>query len=565
MSDQFALGAEVDAEIAARVAARGFDLFCVADPPPGARLVHVGGRWQELLGHRPDDLTGTSVFDLVHPDDLVRVVNEVDRVEAGGGLVPTFDVRLQAADGRVVWTRWSRVVDERTGRLYAAARDVTAEHLAEAQLRFMYDLVERTRAATASIEALEVAIRIICELQDWAYGEVWMPEGQHLRAVGSYVRDGDLVALADRSRSVRLSQAQGLPGIAWAERRLVFSANVLDHEMFERRQWPEADGLQGSVAIPVTVDDDVVAVLMFMDRDPLPWDAALGQVLRSATEHLSLVLHRLGLLEASEREVRSLESSVGDLQSFVITISHDVRSPLRMMEMRLDDLMEDADVELEPRVRTAIERTRADAGRLVSLVDHLLAYSWAESQDLATELVDVEGLVHDVAMGIPGLSEGRVAFHVGALPEARADAGLLRLAFANLLQNAVKYSAIRDAPEVRVTACRVEGECVYSVADNGPGFDPAQAERIFGMFERNVSRDVEGSGVGLAIVQRVAERHGGRVWGHSEPGRSATFSIAIPDLVPGGVDAATPERPIAEPASMEPGPGLVTKAGGPKR
>jgi signal transduction histidine kinase len=138
----------------------------------------------------------------------------------------------------------------------------------------------------------------------------------------------------------------------------------------------------------------------------------------------------------------------------------------------------------------------------------------------------MRGLVDDVVAASPG--DGATHFTIGPLAPAVGDAGLLRQVWVNLIDNAVKFSAGRPAPEVEVTCSEGGGETVYTVRDNGAGFDMRYAGKLFQVFERLHDGEYGGSGIGLAIVRRAVEAHGGRVWGEGEPGGGAAFSFALP-------------------------------------
>jgi light-regulated signal transduction histidine kinase (bacteriophytochrome) len=127
-------------------------------------------------------------------------------------------------------------------------------------------------------------------------------------------------------------------------------------------------------------------------------------------------------------------------------------------------------------------------------------------------------------------ADRQLRFHVGELPECQADAALLQQVFTNVLDNAVKYTRKRDAAEIEVGGEKRDGECVYFVRDNGAGFDMRYADKLFGVFQRlHRAEEFEGTGVGLAIVQRIIQRHGGRVWAEAAVDQGAKFTFTLPE------------------------------------
>jgi two-component system sensor kinase len=178
-----------------------------------------------------------------------------------------------------------------------------------------------------------------------------------------------------------------------------------------------------------------------------------------------------------------------------------------------------------------------------ALIDDILKLSRAGREEIRLERVDMGALARDAFEEARAADpERRVTFRLGELPEAFGDHTLLRQVWSNLIGNAVKFTAHQSEAVVAVAGA-VEGhELVYLVRDNGIGFDMRQAERIFGVFERlHGPQDFEGTGIGLAIVKRIVERHGGRVWAEGTPGEGATFTFTLPRRPTGALDGAPAE------------------------
>jgi light-regulated signal transduction histidine kinase (bacteriophytochrome) len=225
--------------------------------------------------------------------------------------------------------------------------------------------------------------------------------------------------------------------------------------------------------------------------------------------------------------VKQLEAANGNLESFSYSVAHDLRAPLRSMagfsqllEMDLDDGKFDD-------VKDHLRRIMESAAKMNALIDGLLHVAHAGHGKFAIERIDTGEMLEGVLNEL-GVRE-RAQVTVGQMPEVRADPAALRQVWVNLVSNAVKYSAKRHQQEISI-ACETQGsEFVFCVRDNGSGFNPDDAARLFGVFSRlHSARDYEGIGVGLAIVKRVVERHGGRVWAESKPDEGATFHFTIP-------------------------------------
>jgi PAS domain S-box-containing protein len=237
--------------------------------------------------------------------------------------------------------------------------------------------------------------------------------------------------------------------------------------------------------------------------------------------------------DMTEREAarRELEAVNKELETFSYSVSHDLRSPLRAIDGFSRILEQEHSATLDADATRLLGVIRANTQRMGRLIDDLLTFARFSRQELRAESVDMEGLARSVLDDLRqnGAADGRAAVTVGSLPAARGDQGLLRQVWMNLLSNALKYSRTVAQPQVVVEA-ELRGAAVeYRVRDNGVGFDMAYAGKLFGVFQRlHRADEFEGTGVGLATVQRIVHRHGGRIWADARPGAGATFAFTLP-------------------------------------
>ena len=238
-------------------------------------------------------------------------------------------------------------------------------------------------------------------------------------------------------------------------------------------------------------------------------------------------------LQATNQE---LEQTTRELAQFSYAVSHDLRAPLRAIDGFSRLLLAEHEDKLDPEAHRMLETVRRNAQHMGRLIDDLLAYVRAGRSDMETVAVDLGSLmrnvVHEVQMDDleeSGERERKVTVTIGDLPPVRGDRTLLRQAMVNLVGNAFKFTRRRSDPRVEIGSTTEQDETVCYVKDNGVGFDMQFAGKLFGVFERLHSPDeFEGTGVGLALVQRIMQRHGGRVWGKGEEGRGATFYFTLP-------------------------------------
>jgi signal transduction histidine kinase len=243
------------------------------------------------------------------------------------------------------------------------------------------------------------------------------------------------------------------------------------------------------------------------------------------------------LLERRVRErTESLQAANAELEAFAHSVSHDLRAPLRHIKGFTEMLAEEAASVLSGPAQTLLRRIVRSTDRMQALIDDLLAFSRLGRGPLWRQQVSLKGLVNDVIEELaPETASRAVEWQVGDLPSIDADPNLMRVVLVNLLANALKFTRGRDPARIEIVLLPDLPGPVIAVRDNGAGFDPTQAERLFGVFQRlHLESEFEGTGIGLATVRRIVSRHGGRVWAEGRPGAGATFFFTM-----GSVDNAT--------------------------
>ena len=224
-----------------------------------------------------------------------------------------------------------------------------------------------------------------------------------------------------------------------------------------------------------------------------------------------------------------LEAANKELEAFSYSVSHDLRAPLRTVDGFSQAVLEDYGPQLPEEGQRYLRTVREGAQRMGELIDDLLTFSRLGRQPLSKQTVNADHLVRAALDELyPQQQNRQVEIRVAALPSCEGDPALLKQVWVNLLSNALKYTRKRDLAIIEV-GCRLEnGEKVFWVRDNGTGFDMKYAHKLFGVFQRlHRDEDYEGTGVGLAIVQRVVQRHGGRVWAEAAPDHGATFNFTL--------------------------------------
>jgi light-regulated signal transduction histidine kinase (bacteriophytochrome) len=224
-----------------------------------------------------------------------------------------------------------------------------------------------------------------------------------------------------------------------------------------------------------------------------------------------------------------LETANKELEAFSYSVSHDLRTPLRAVDGYSQAVLEDYGPQLPEAGRRQLQTIREGAQRMGALIDDLLTFARLNRQEMSKRPVDTGRLVRSTLdeLGFPWPNR-RIEVHVGDLPASSGDPVLLKQVWMNLLSNALKYTGKREKAAVEIGCMKTNGADTFFVRDNGTGFDMRYADKLFGVFQRlHRVEDYEGTGVGLAIVQRIVHRHGGRVWADSVVDRGATFYFTL--------------------------------------
>jgi PAS domain S-box-containing protein len=232
-----------------------------------------------------------------------------------------------------------------------------------------------------------------------------------------------------------------------------------------------------------------------------------------------------------ERRTAELAAANKELEAFAYSVSHDLRAPLRAIDGFTRILADEYASRLDAEGRRLCAIVRENAVSMDVLINSILALSRLSRVEMSLSNVDMATLAASVFHELTDAeARERIDFQVDAVPPAMADTTLMRQVWTNLVSNAVKFSSKRDRAVIRIGGEQRKGEVVYSVRDNGAGFDMQYQSKLFGVFQRlHTVREFEGTGVGLAIVQRAVHRHGGRVWAKGKTGEGAMFYFALPD------------------------------------
>jgi PAS domain S-box-containing protein len=259
-----------------------------------------------------------------------------------------------------------------------------------------------------------------------------------------------------------------------------------------------------------------------------------SRIVRDITELKNAKHHISGLNISLEHKVSQRTKQLAivnrELEAFTYSVSHDLRAPLRIIDGFADILVTDYGAKLDPEGIRILGVIVTNARRMGQLIDDLLDLSRLGRQEIIKSMVDMNKLVNSaIDEQLPLYENKQPNISCDQLLPASCDSGLMLQVWGNLISNALKYSGKQEKPTVHIGSYRDGNRVVYSVKDNGVGFDMKYADKLFGVFQRlHKLTEFEGTGVGLALVHRIVVKHGGNVWAESEPAMGATFFFSLP-------------------------------------
>jgi PAS domain S-box-containing protein len=432
---------------------------------------------------------------------------------------------VRDANGEFVMSRSTIFDNTERKRVEQAVRD------SEREVRMLQAATLEISKAEGSTEALAVLLRKVCEYSGWAFAQSWLPYPGGLR-LGRAWHSSVPGFEAFRDANERLGGAPeggALEGV-WRRKEPAWVWDLVPAPAAVRRPLMIEAGLRSWIGFPVLADGEAIAVIEFFDREQRSRDERVLRLISILATQLGPVIRRkraeeqVEALNASlKRYTAELEVTNKELESFSYSVSHDLRAPLRAIDGFARMIEEDYGSRIDPEGRRLLAVVRSSSKHMGQLIDDLLDFSRLGRLALDKRHLDMAALAQEVSR------ELGVEPQVGALPGVHADRSLLRQVWLNLLGNAVKYSGKRADARIEAGGREEPAENVYWVRDNGVGFDMRYADKLFGVFQRlHAADEFPGTGVGLAIVQRVVARHGGRVWAEGRPGEGACFYFSLP-------------------------------------
>jgi PAS domain S-box-containing protein len=526
----------------------------------GISLVSPEGRWLkvnealcDIVGYSEEELLAHSFQDITHPEDLNADLAYVKQMLAGNIRHFHMEKRYIHKEGHLVWVLLSvsLVWDNEGNPLYfvSQVQDITGRKMAERELAQRSELAELGAdigSALTKGKTLRDTLKLCCDefVQhlDVAFARIWtvnkadnMLELQASSGMYSHI---------DGAHS-RIPVGVYKIGIIAQKRQPHLSNNILEDPQISDREWAKREGMKSFAGHPLMIKDRVVGVMGMFSRNHL--ELITLKVLSSVADELAIGIERLRSEEELQRVNAELEHKSREMEQLVHVTSHDLRTPLAIvqgyckeLEITISEILAEVEGEcvssdmqkrLDPHfkdIRDTNKYIQSNVRKMDALLHGLLKLSRSGNVELAIEPLDMHELISDVHTSLAlKMREAGVKVEISDLPSCLGDRNQINQVFSNLLGNALKYLDPDRPGVITISGHREEREVLYCVEDNGIGIASTDKDRIFNIFYQGNSQ-AKGEGLGLTIVRRIVERHGGRVWVESSPGTGSRFFVALP-------------------------------------
>ncbi|MBI2391654.1 MAG: PAS domain S-box protein [Deltaproteobacteria bacterium] len=535
-------------ELLAKVASQTNSAVMISDPDGTIRWVNdafmrvTGYGAAELLGRHPAEI-------LSGPDGDRRAVVEIERQLAETG---RFDVEclLYTKSGRSFWgeVRGEPLLDDagNVTSVVSVQTDITARKRGEQERQLLHEIAVAIGEAADLPSALGLVLRKVCDTTGWVIGQAWMPAGAaELSCLATwYARDAGGEEFHAESLAMRFTRGRGLPGTVWASAQPVWIRDAAAEPGFLRRSRAIDANLHAALAVPVLAGPEVVAVLEFLMRAAREEDERLVEVIGAVAAQLGAAIQRKraeDALRVSRDELRAANEALARAartkDDFLASMSHELRTPLTGILSLSEALQDRIFGPLDERQQRAL-RTIEESGRhLLELINDVLDLSKTEAgrMELHLEPCALEPLAEaSLRLVKQSATAKQQTLEIEVQPRdvvTRADPRRLKQILVNLLSNAVKFTPEGKRIGVEVVGDRAAGVVRLTVRDEGIGIAPEHVPRLFQSFvqlDSRLSRAYSGTGLGLALVRRMTELHGGSVSLESAPGAGSRFTVTLP-------------------------------------
>lgn len=466
------------------------DIICIINPRT-LKFEEVNDAVETLLGYSPEEVRETSLLFYL-PAEARPTVQQLSK-ELKDNL--SFETQLYSKQRAIRWFHWNII--HRNGLWFANARDITAAREVEEIKNYLAAVVKQSHEA---IYLHDTEGRII----SWNSGAEKIYGFGEQEALNMKIWNIVPEHLMGEAQGVVKSILEGRDIQSLETKRITRSGKMIDVSFSASVITDSANNLK-SVAIT--------------ENDITDQKKARAEI-RQLNAELKI-------------NVAQLESTNRELESFSYSVSHDLRAPLRAINGYASIIREEFGGQLDAELLRLLNVIGNNAKKMGVLIDDLLAFSKLGRKEVIKTTINVNAMVKQIVADLKENASQRVSWKIHKLPDMQGDYTLIYQCFVNLIGNAVKYSSKKAAPRIEVGAAVTADDITYFVKDNGAGFNMEYSYRLFSVFQRlHTDDEFEGTGVGLAIAQRVISKHGGQIRAEGEVDKGAAFYFSVPNLKP---------------------------------
>jgi PAS domain S-box-containing protein len=513
-------------------------------------------RMYELYGVKADEFGGTheAWLNRVHADDRSFCDDAIQRVLGGEKeydidfrvLRPDGTIRVIRANGQIVRDPWGTPI-----RMTGISSDITDRRRAEQRVALQLAVSKVLSESATLEEATPRLAQALVEAVSASFGALWRVDAAAnvVRCINVWHRpDIDVKEFEPATSKSAFAPGVGLPGRVWQSRKPLWIPDVTTDANFPRTAAAEAAGLHAAFGAPILSGQTCLGVIEFFTHEIHKPDPELLEVCAGIGSQIGQFIERkqaedeLARLSAEAvQRATLLEEANKDLEAFSYTVSHDLRAPLRHVQGYVELLKKATADQLSEAAAGYVSAISDASKQMGQLIDDLLSFSRLGRAEMHRSTVRLDDIVQSCLAALELETGSRnILWKFAPLPSVMGDPAMLRQVFANLIGNAVKYTGRRERAEIEIGCAGSEdGRAIIFIRDNGVGFDMQCAGKLFGVFQRlHTTAEFEGTGIGLANVQRIITRHGGRIWADAAVDKGATFYFTLEEASPAPPDAA---------------------------
>ncbi len=490
----------------------------------------------DITGYTETELQKRTFRDITFPDDKDIGIESIKKLIKGEIPIVKLEKRYVRKDEKIIWAALTvaAIFDKSGKHLYnlSIIEDISLRKQAEEKIQ---TLNERLALLVEAIQELSISTSM-----DSIMATVRTSARKLVNADGTtfILREGDTCYYADEDtvsplwKGQRFAISHCISGWAMLNKQPVVIEDIYRDSRVPIESY-KSTFVKSLAIAPIRLNDPLGAIGAYWGQTFTPSEVEI-KLLNTLADAAAKAVENIQLIEGLEVKVSErtsqLKAANQELEAFSYSVSHDLRAPLRHINGYVDLLNSRYQESLPEQARHYLASVTDAARRMGVLIDDLLYFSRTSRQELSKKKFSMNALVDEVLEKMkPDMQGRKIHLSVQKLPEVVGDHALLKQVWANLLENAVKYTKLKELAKISVECKEEKENYVFSVSDNGVGFDMQYSQKLFGVFQRlHAQTEFEGTGIGLANVKRIIHKHNGKVWAEAEVDKGATFYFSLP-------------------------------------